>query len=148
MSSGHTTAPGGNTVRSVPAGRYGRPRRPAPRWRVWVIALIAIVAGSVAAYVGYSNLAAAPIEAQRLSFDELPNNGMEITLDVRRDDPQRPAVCIVRVRALNGTESGRREVLVPPGDTVISATIQSIGRPVTADVFGCSYDVPAYLSSQ
>ncbi|SFB59836.1 protein of unknown function [Amycolatopsis marina] len=147
MSSGHTTAPGDSTTRSVPEGRYGRARRPAKRWQVWVLALVAVLAGSAAAYVAYLNLGAAPIEAQRIGFDELPDNAMEITLDVRRDDPQRPGMCIVRVRALDGTESGRREVFIPPGETVVTAAIQSVGRPVTADVFGCTYDVPSYLSS-
>lgn len=147
MSSGHTTASGNGTVRSVPEGRYGRARRPSRRWRVWALALVALLIGSAALYVGYRNLGSAPIEAQRLGFTELPGNSMEITIGVTRDDPDRAGVCIVTVRAISGLETGRREVLVPPEETEISAVIRSSERPVTADVFGCSYDVPSYMSS-
>lgn len=145
MSSGHTTASGNGTARSVPEGRYGRARRPPRRWRVWALALVAALIGSAVLYVAYRNLGSAPIEAQRLGFTELPDNAMEITIGVTRDDPARPGVCIVTVRAISGLESGRREVFVRPGETEISAVIQSTERPVTADVFGCSYDVPPYL---
>lgn len=112
-----------------------------------VFALIALVASSAVAYVGYQNLGSAPIDAQRVAFDEQPPNAMSITIDVNREDPERPGVCIVRVRAISGAESGRREVLVPPGRSRLTTVIRSNGRPVTADVFGCSYEVPEYLSA-
>jgi hypothetical protein len=50
---------------------------------------------------------------------------------------------------VTGAESGRKEILVPAGGGIrrLSTVIRSIGRPVTADVFGCSYDVPPYLST-
>lgn len=142
------TGPGG---RSLPEGRYGRARGRAPRrWRMWVFGVVALVVGGTVAYVGYRNLGTAPIEAQRLRFEERPGNGMSITIAVTRDEPGRAGVCIVRARDLTGAESGRKEILVPPGagSVTLSTVIRSIDRPVTADVFGCSYEVPAYLSSQ
>ena len=73
---------------------------------------------------------------------------MEVTLSVTRDDPSRPVVCIVRARSIDGNETGRREVLVPPS---IAATVQvttivkSSRQPVVGDVYGCGTDVPGYL---
>jgi len=48
----------------------------------------------------------------------------------------------------DGDEAGRREVLVRPGgDTVRATTVLKTSKPpVTGEVFGCSYQVPAYLS--
>ncbi len=73
---------------------------------------------------------------------------MRFTFEVTRDTPDRPAVCIVRTRIRDGEEGGRREVLIPPGPAAVNVTttIRSSDEPVTADVFGCSYQVPAYLS--
>jgi hypothetical protein len=106
------------------------------------------VSGTLA-YIAYQNFGTTPIDAQRVSFSAKPNDSMEITIDVTRDDPSRPGVCIVRVMDVTGAESGRKEILVPAGGGVrrLSTVIRSIGRPVTADVFGCSYGVPPYLST-
>jgi hypothetical protein len=116
---------------------------------MWVFGLIALAVSGSVAYVAYRNLGAAPIDAQRVAFAAKPGNSMEITIDVTRDDPARPGMCIVRARDLSGAESGRKEIFVPTGgaSTRVSTVIRSIGQPVTADVFGCSYNVPRYLSS-
>jgi hypothetical protein len=139
------TAPGSAMLED----RYGtRPRR-TNRRAYWVIGACALVAGAVVAYVAYVNLGTAPIETQPASFQSLPDNKMRMTFEVTRDDPARAAVCIVRVRVLDGSEGGRKEVLVPPGEKSVSVTtvVESNGEPVTADVFGCSYQVPPYLST-
>ncbi|WP_216209559.1 DUF4307 domain-containing protein [Amycolatopsis aidingensis] len=148
MSTPDRTRPAEGARPAPPEGRYGRARTRTPRtWRVWAATLIALAVGGTVAYVAYQNLGTAPIEAQRLGFTEEPGNAMEITIGVNRDDPGRAGVCIVRVRDISGSESGRKEILVPPGVGEVSTVIKSIRRPVTADVFGCSYDVPQYLST-
>ncbi|RZQ63546.1 DUF4307 domain-containing protein [Amycolatopsis suaedae] len=139
---------------TLPEGRYGRSRRrtgtPTKRWQRVLAGAAAVAFGGVLTYVAYQNLGSTPIEAQRLGFAEQPGPApaMSITIDVTRDEPAKPGVCIVRVRDISGAESGRREVYVPPGETstVITSVVQSMTRPVTADVFGCSYSVPEYLS--
>ncbi|MDQ0379215.1 DUF4307 domain-containing protein [Amycolatopsis thermophila] len=131
---------------SLPEGRYGKPPRASRRWRVWAFGILAVVVGGVVAWIGYVNLGAAPISAERVTFEELPGNAMSISINVTRDDPGRPGVCIVRTRDLSGAESGRKEVYVPGGTSRVDTVIRSIDRPVTADVYGCSYDIPAYLS--
>ncbi|GAB2746624.1 DUF4307 domain-containing protein [Amycolatopsis magusensis] len=138
------------TPARLPEGRYGKPKRPAPkRWRTWALSAAGLLVGGAVAVLAYANLGTAPIEGERRLFTELPGDAMEITVDVTRDEPERAGVCIVRVRDITGAESGRREVLVPPGEssTAVKAVIKSRGRPVTADVFGCSYEVPEYLST-
>ena len=101
------------------------------------------------AWIGYANLGTAPIETQQVGFENLAGTTDALTFEITRDTPDRPAVCIVRTRVRNGEEGGRREVLIPPGPatTRVTTTIKSGAEPVTADVFGCSYQVPAYLST-
>lgn len=137
------------TARGLPEGRYGSTRAAGGgRQKRWAYIAVAITAAVAVAYVAYVNLGPAPVSAQRIGFDERPGNSMEITILVSRDDPDRPAVCIVRVRDLSGAETGRKELFVPPsaGDLRLRTVIRSGTPPVTADVFGCSYDVPEYLS--
>jgi hypothetical protein len=137
------------TGRALPEGRYGTSRARTSRRTYWIFGGLALALGVAATYLAYTNLGAAPIETQRTGFQSLPGNAMRMTFDVVRDQPDRPAVCIVRVRALDGAEGGRKEVLIPPGGTAtsVSTVIRSTTEPVTAEVFGCSYQVPAYLST-
>lgn len=131
----------------LPAGRYG-PSRRSRRWPKWQLGVLAVAVGIGLTYLAYTNLGDAPISAERIGFAEKPGNAMEITINVNKDDESKPAVCIVRVRDRSGAESGRKEVLVPAGNNgrPLRTVIRSAGRPVTADVFGCSYAVPDYLS--
>ncbi|WP_229786434.1 MULTISPECIES: DUF4307 domain-containing protein [Actinokineospora] len=114
-----------------------------------VLVAAALLLGAGVAFVAYKNLGAAPISAERATYENLPENRMRFAFDVSRAEPERAAVCVVRVRSIQGAETGRREVYVPPGrsplrvETVITASAE----PVTAEVFGCSYQVPEYLST-
>lgn len=141
--------PTGLPSRTALEDRYGtKPRRPSRRVS-WLLGACALALGGVIAYVGYANLGTAPIETQQSSFENLPDDAMRFSFEITRDTPDRPAVCIVRVRVLDGGEGGRKEVLIPPGEKTMRVTtvIESTDEPVTADVFGCSYQVPAYLST-
>ena len=140
------TAPGSTLLED----RYGtRPARTSRR-TYWILGACALVVSAFVAWVAYVNLGSAAISTQSTSFENLPDNAMEMTFEITRDDPSRPAVCIVRALALDGTESGRKEVLIPPGDasTWMTTVIQNGAEPVTANVFGCSYQVPEYLSTE
>ncbi|MEC3979857.1 DUF4307 domain-containing protein [Amycolatopsis sp. H20-H5] len=135
---------------ALPSGRYGSAgRQRSKRWRRWLFVVIALLVGATIAVVAYQNLGDGPISAERVAFKELPGNAIQITIQVTRDEPDNAGVCIVRARDKTGAESGRREVLVRAGEKngTLTTVIKSVGRPVTADVYGCSYDVPRYLSS-
>ncbi|GAA3855961.1 DUF4307 domain-containing protein [Saccharothrix violaceirubra] len=133
-----------------PEGRYGRPRRPLPRWARWSLPVVGVLVGGVVAWVGYRNLGTAPVEAKQTAFQVLDDSSVAVTFEVFRQTPDRPVVCIVRARADDGDEAGRREVLVPAGaETVRPKTVvRTSKRPTTGEVFGCSYQVPPYLSTR
>ncbi|OLR90037.1 DUF4307 domain-containing protein [Actinokineospora bangkokensis] len=137
-------------ARQVPEGRYGTPRGRLSRPAVVALVAAGLVVGGGVTWVAYRNLGSAPIEAERATFANLPGNRMEFAFDVTRRTPEQAAVCVVRTRGIDGQEGGRKEVYVPPGSspTRVSTVITSGTEPVTADVFGCSYQVPAYLSTQ
>ncbi|MET0233941.1 MAG: DUF4307 domain-containing protein [Kibdelosporangium sp.] len=136
--------------RELPEGRYGSraSAKPAGRWRKWLLPVTGLLLAAAVAYVAYQNLGSAPIEAQRTAFSPAGDSSVRISFTVTRETPSRPAVCVVRARVLDGSEGGRKEVYVPPGVQSISTVIRSAGEPVTADVFGCSYQVPSYLTSE
>ena len=132
----------------LPEGRYGRRAGGSRhRWAVRVGLLVAILVGLAAAVIGYHNLGSTPIKGEAVSFALQPGNAVQLRLSVIRDDPSRPAVCIVRARSRDGEETGRREVYVPParGPVILSTVVHASRPPVTADVYGCSLQVPAYL---
>jgi hypothetical protein len=135
---------------ALPEGRYGKPGKPLPRWARWSLPVVAVLIGAVVAWVGYRNLGTKPVEGRQTAFTVLDDSSVEITFEVVRQTPDQPVVCIVRARSEDGDEAGRREVLVPAGaDTVRETTVlRTSKRPVTGEVFGCSYQVPAYLSTR
>ncbi len=150
MAGGPAKTAVGGSAPALPEGRYGTGRvRTSRRWRRWLFLAIALLVSGLIAWVAYVNLGSAPIDAERIAFSAKPGNAMEITLNVTRDDDSRPGVCVVRARDKTGAESGRKELLIPAGAKYnrITTTIKSIGEPVTADVFGCSYAIPRYLST-
>jgi hypothetical protein len=137
--------------RELPEGRYGSRARPTGgRWRRWALAGAGLLLATGVAFVAYRNLGSTPIDSQRTGFEVLDGSSVRISIDVVRDEPGRPAVCVVRARVRDGSEGGRKEVLVPPGrsSTSLSTVIKSSSDPVTADVVGCSYQVPPYLSTE
>ncbi|ACU98153.1 DUF4307 domain-containing protein [Saccharomonospora viridis] len=127
--------------------RSAGPRLRLRGFRAWLVGIVAVVTLTLGGYLVYAQFFATPIEGQRVAYTELPGNAMEVTVDVIRDDPARPAVCVVRVRDITGAEGGRKEIYVPPGVGRLNTVVQSIEQPVGADVYGCSYDVPEYLST-
>jgi Domain of unknown function (DUF4307) len=110
--------------------------------------LVAVVAAGLAvAVTGFRNLGSPPIEGRQTAFRVVDDGTVEVTFQVVREQPRRDAVCIVRARSEDGDETGRKEVFVPAGaPSVLARTVlRTSRRPVTGEVFGCSYDVPAYL---
>ena len=134
---------------SPPQTRYGRGRLPRmPRRRIAALAVIAVAVGVAIAVVGYQRLGRSDVEGTLAGYRLIDGQTVSVTISVTRTDPSRPVDCIVRVRAKDGSETGRREVLVPPATqaTVQVTTIVKSSRPAVAgDVYGCGTDVPGYL---
>ncbi|MCV7382717.1 DUF4307 domain-containing protein [Mycolicibacter longobardus] len=136
---------------SKPA-RYGdSPGRVLPR-RLLAIALatLGIAAAAAVAVLGFQRIATAEVKGELYGYEVLDNQTVSVKFSVTRSDPSRPAACIVRVRAIDGSETGRREVLIPPSDSAtvqVTTIVKSSQQPVMGDVYGCGSDVPGYLQS-
>jgi hypothetical protein len=135
-----------------PEARYGRPRLSGRSRRRVVIALavLAVAAGAVVAVVGYQRLGSSDVTGSLAGYQVIDNETASVTISVTRSDPSRPVDCIVRVRSKDGSETGRREVLVPSSsqETVqLTTTVKSSKPPAMADIYGCGPDVPGYLRS-
>jgi hypothetical protein len=133
-----------------PTRRYGRTRHSRLPRRLLAVALgaLALAAGVAVAVVGYQRLGNSDVEGTLAGYQLIDGETVSVTITVRRSDPSRPAVCIVRSRSKDGTETGRRELLVPPSKQAsvqVTAMVKSGRPPVMGDVYGCGLDVPAYL---
>ncbi|BBY14553.1 membrane protein [Mycolicibacterium litorale] len=113
-----------------------------------VLAVLVVVAGLVIAYVASQRFGSQPVEGELGAYRLIDDQTVEVTVSVTREDPSRPAVCIVRARSLDGSETGRREILVPPSEATtvqVTTVVKSSRPPVIGDVYGCGLDVPPYL---
>ncbi|MGK2882111.1 MAG: DUF4307 domain-containing protein [Mycobacterium sp.] len=136
-----------------PIERYGRPgpSRTARRWILVGLSILLLLAGVGIAVVGYQRLGTADAEGTLAGYEIVDDETVSVTVSVTREDPSQPAVCIVRARSIDGSETGRREVLIEPSDrtTVQVTTIVKASRaPVVGDVYGCGVDVPPYLVAE
>ena len=112
------------------------------------MAVTGVAAGSVIAVIGYQRLGRSEVEGTLAGYRLIDQQTVSVTISVRRTDPSQPVDCIVRVRAKDGSETGRREVLVPPASETtvqVTAIVKSSKPPVMGDVYGCGTDVPGYL---
>jgi hypothetical protein len=135
---------------SRPEARYGRSRlsRIPRRWVILMLGALVVVAGLVVALIGYHRFGTSDVKGTMAGYQVIDDQTASITISVTRSDPSRPVDCIVRVRSQDGSETGRRELLVPPSDAAtvqVTTTVKSFEPPVVADIYGCGTDVPAYL---
>jgi len=133
-----------------PPTRYGRQRRPrlSRRWIVVGLTAFILAIGVAVALIGYQRLGRSEVEGTLAGYELIDDETVEVTITVHREDPSRPAVCIVRGRSKDGSETGRREVLLPPSTQAsvqVTTFVKTSRPPVMGDVYGCGLDVPGYL---
>jgi len=133
-----------------PTDRYGSaPRAARPKnWGKWVLTALVVLAGIGIAYIGYLKFAVKDVDGKQVAFDIVDDQTMNIRFTVTRDDPSNAAVCIIRTRSKDGSETGRREVYIAPSDSQtveLTAPVHSSKPPAMGDLYGCSLDVPDYL---
>lgn len=133
-----------------PDARYGRLRlsRRARRRVAIALGVLVAAAGIVIAVIGYQRISTSAVTGSLVGYRLVDDETASVTISVTRSDPSRPVACIVRVRATNGSETGRRELLVPPSEATtvqVTTTVKSSQPPVMADVYGCGTEVPSYL---
>ncbi len=110
--------------------------------------MLVAAAGIVIAVIGYQRISTSAVTGSLVGYRLVDDETASVTISVTRSDPSRPVACIVRVRATNGSETGRRELLVPPSEATtvqVTTTVKSSQPPVMADVYGCGTEVPSYL---
>jgi hypothetical protein len=139
-----------NDMIERPADRYGRQRlsRGKRRWIAIGLGVLVLVVGIVIAVIASQRLGSGDVKGELGGYQLVDDETVQVTITVTRDDPSQPVVCIVRARSIDGSETGRREVLVPPSTqkTVQVTTVVKASRPpVVGDVYGCGTDVPSYL---
>jgi hypothetical protein len=133
-----------------PVARYGRQRlsRRSRRRVVVILSVVIVVAGVALALVAFQRLGTGAVKGELGGYELIDGETVQVTISVTREDPSRPVVCIIRARSVDGAETGRREVLVPPSSQAtvqVTAVVKSSRRPVIGDVYGCGTDVPGYL---
>lgn len=133
-----------------PSARYGRQRLTSRSRRGWFIGLtlLTLVIGTAVAVIGYQKLGAPEVEGELSAYRLIDDHTVQVTIGVTRSDPSRPVVCIVRARSKDGSETGRRELLIGPADQAtvqVDSVVKTSRPPVTGDVYGCGTDIPAYL---
>jgi Domain of unknown function (DUF4307) len=133
-----------------PTARYGRQRlsRHGRRWIIIGLTVVVLAIGAAVAVVGYQRLGTGDVEGTMSGYRLVDDETVSVTFTVTRRDPSRPAVCIVRARSKDGSETGRREVLVPPSpqrSVQVTTIVKASRPPVIGDVYGCGLDVPKYL---
>lgn len=139
-----------NDMIERPAGRYGRERlsRSNRRWIAIALTLLVLAIGIAIAVIASQRLGTGEVKGELGGYQLVDDETVQVTVTVTRDDPSRPVVCIVRARSIDGSETGRREVLVAPSTqkTVqVTTVVKASRRPVVGDVYGCGTDVPSYL---
>jgi uncharacterized protein DUF4307 len=139
-----------NDMIERPADRYGRQRlsRGNRRWIAIGLGVLVLVVGIVIAVIASQRLGSGDVKGELGGYQLVDDETVQVTITVTRDDPSQPVVCIVRARSIDGSETGRREVLVPPSaqQTVqVTTVVKSSKPPVVGDVYGCGTDVPSYL---
>ena len=135
-----------------PAARYGRQRltRRQRRWIAGGLTVLVLAAGVTIAIIASGRFGSTGVKGELGGYRLVDDETVDVTMSVTRDDPSQPVVCIVRARSIDGSETGRREVLVPPSaqKTVqVTTAVKSSKPPVVGDVYGCGTDVPSYLVS-
>jgi hypothetical protein len=139
-----------NDMIERPAARYGHQRlsRGNRRWIAIALGAVVLGAGVAIAVIGSQRLGTGPVKGELGGYQLVDDQTVQVTITVTRDDPSKPVSCIVRARAIDGSETGRREVLVGPSTqkTVqVTTIVKSSKPPVVGDVYGCGTDVPSYL---
>ena len=133
-----------------PAARYGSRQmsRRTRRWITFALVGLVVTAGVILAIVGFQRLGPREVKGELSAYELIDNQTVSVTIGVTRPDPSIPVVCIVRALSIDGSETGRREILVGPSDQMVvqvTSDVKSSKPPVLGDVYGCGTDVPSYL---
>ena len=92
-----------------------------------------------------------PITAEIVAEERVDDNTARLWVDVRRKNTDEDAYCIVHVVDYGHAEVGRREFVIPAGGEELlryNVDVPTRAPFVSGRVYGCAYDLPAYLDPQ
>ncbi|WP_024794474.1 DUF4307 domain-containing protein [Tomitella biformata] len=119
-----------------------------------VLVLIVLAVGGGVTYAQYKIFGSTDLESNVTRYEATSDTVIEGDISLNRDTPEEAAVCVIRARNRDGDEVARREVYFPPRDssptvvfTGMNTTMLNGLPPGIIDVYGCSYTVPEYLST-
>lgn len=150
-----TTSDGGGDQqkpRSGPRATYPAEQSAGSK-RTWfvVLASVVVAAGLALAVLGFNQFGDPEVSGQATGYELLSSDRVAVQYTVNRANPGDAVVCIVRARAKDGSEVGRREVLIPAGTDIqvgARAELTTSTPPVIGEVFGCGLSIPPYLDSK
>ncbi|AIG63901.1 hypothetical protein CATYP_03645 [Corynebacterium atypicum] len=138
-----------------PVERYGATRRPLDpttnRWtgRAIIIAILVVAVLTVVFFAQFvMQRQDTDVSATMSNFQRVDDNHLAMRVDVSRDDPSKPAYCIVTAIDYDKAEVGRRDVILPAGgDKVqrLEVEIPTRDVPVSGSIYGCSSQLPSFL---
>lgn len=112
------------------------------------LAVLVVTLGGIAAVIGFQRINSTDVDGEMVAYRLIDEQTVEVTFNVTRSDPSQAAVCIIRGRSRDGSETGRRELLVEPSDQAtvqVSGLVKTSLPPAVGDVYGCGTNVPGYL---
>lgn len=129
--------------------RYGsKSNRRSGRFLAVILGSMAILLGVGIAWIAYVQWGRSDLEGLVSGYKVDDDSTVTVRLSVTRDDPAKPAVCIVRGLTGDQAEVGRREILIEPSESKtvdISVAVKTSSRASTGTLYGCGWDVPEYL---
>lgn len=137
-----------------PEARYGSPRSPkAPSGLsgkiIAIVSVIVLIAFILVFARFIMNRDDRSVTVEMISHERIDDQTMRLWVDVTRDNVDDPSYCIVTSLNYGMAEVGRRELLIEPGGDQIQrfeVDIPSRDLPVSGGVYGCSTEIPSYLS--
>ena len=135
---------------SGPRATYPEQRGSTRSRRRWFVGLsvLVVVAGVAIAALGYTKFGDEDVKGEGTGYELIDSSTVAVQFTLTRSDPSKPAVCVVRGRSKDGSETGRRDVLIAAGpdrQQGVRALVKTSQPPVIGEVFGCTVTVPAYL---
>lgn len=137
-----------------PAERYGAARRPVDKsnrrtGRAVILAVLFVAIVTVVLFAQFiSQREDADVTASMTNFERVEDDTLAMSIDVTRDDVDKPSYCIVTALNYDKAEVGRRDVVIPAGGPEtqrIDVEITTRDLPVSGSVYGCSTNMPAFL---
>lgn len=113
-----------------------------------VLTIGVVLLGVAIAWLAYNRFAVKDIQSEVHQYSIVDDSTIALSFTVTREDPSEAALCIVRARSRDGSETGRREIVVQPsehGTVQIDTEIKTSQAPAVADIYGCGATVPDYL---